>query len=197
MTSTPTSRLSAGTGHPRTRAAPRRLRNPHRPRLPPHHRLRRHPLAQRHGHQLGPGAPARRGQLQLPPQRPGPHPGRLPSSSATPPADASPEFLLVTDTAQVEVIQQHLDKFIIMDDVELTPTLRPTNPASFSSAPRSATTSPRSISPSSTRSASRAQTPQAVPSCSSRHQRASCPVSNSAPAQGPSQPCNKRSKSGA
>jgi folate-binding protein YgfZ len=31
------------------------------------------------------------------------------------------EFLLATTGAQVEVIQQHLDRFIIMDDVELTP----------------------------------------------------------------------------
>ena len=31
------------------------------------------------------------------------------------------EFLLETAAAQVEAIQQHLDRFIIMDDVELTP----------------------------------------------------------------------------
>ncbi len=31
------------------------------------------------------------------------------------------EFLLATSTAQVETIQKHLDHFIIMDDVELTP----------------------------------------------------------------------------
>jgi folate-binding protein YgfZ len=31
------------------------------------------------------------------------------------------EFLLVTTAVQVEAIQQHLDHFIIMDDVELTP----------------------------------------------------------------------------
>ncbi len=31
------------------------------------------------------------------------------------------EFLLATCAAQVETIQQHLDRFIIMDDVELTP----------------------------------------------------------------------------
>lgn len=31
------------------------------------------------------------------------------------------EFLLATSAAQVEAIRQHLDRFIIMDDVELTP----------------------------------------------------------------------------
>ncbi len=31
------------------------------------------------------------------------------------------EFLLATTAAQLEAIQQHLDRFIIMDDVELTP----------------------------------------------------------------------------
>ena len=36
-------------------------------------------------------------------------------------ATGSPEFLLATDAAQVEAIQAHLDRFIIMDDVELTP----------------------------------------------------------------------------
>ncbi len=34
-----------------------------------------------------------------------------------------PTFLLATDAAQREPIQAHLDKFIIMDDVELTPAL--------------------------------------------------------------------------
>jgi folate-binding protein YgfZ len=33
----------------------------------------------------------------------------------------SAQFLLVTTAAQLEAIQQHLDHFIIMDDVELTP----------------------------------------------------------------------------
>jgi folate-binding protein YgfZ len=36
------------------------------------------------------------------------------------PSAKAPEFLLETDAAQIEAIQQHLDKFIIMDDVELT-----------------------------------------------------------------------------
>jgi folate-binding protein YgfZ len=35
------------------------------------------------------------------------------------PSATAPEFLLETDVAQIEAIQQHLDKFIIMDDVEL------------------------------------------------------------------------------
>jgi folate-binding protein YgfZ len=35
------------------------------------------------------------------------------------PAATQPEFILETDKAQVDTIQQHLDKFIIMDDVEL------------------------------------------------------------------------------
>src|ERR1700742_2155517 len=34
---------------------------------------------------------------------------------------AAAEFLLETDRSQVAAIQQHLDKFIIMDDVELLP----------------------------------------------------------------------------
>ncbi len=33
----------------------------------------------------------------------------------------SPEYLLVTDGGQVAAIQAHLDRYIIMDDVELTP----------------------------------------------------------------------------
>jgi folate-binding protein YgfZ len=37
------------------------------------------------------------------------------------PSADPPEFLLATTAAQVETIQQHLDHFIIMDDVELTP----------------------------------------------------------------------------
>jgi folate-binding protein YgfZ len=37
------------------------------------------------------------------------------------PATAEPEFLLVSDAAQIPILQQHLDRFIIMDDVELTP----------------------------------------------------------------------------
>ena len=36
-------------------------------------------------------------------------------------AAESPDFLLATDSAQVEAIQAHLDRYIIMDDVELTP----------------------------------------------------------------------------
>ncbi len=39
--------------------------------------------------------------------------GRRPLSAA--------EFLLATSAAQVETLRQHLDHFIIMDDVELTP----------------------------------------------------------------------------
>ncbi|MGI4828281.1 MAG: YgfZ/GcvT domain-containing protein [Janthinobacterium lividum] len=35
----------------------------------------------------------------------------------------SPEFLIATNAAQVEAIQEHLDRFIIMDDVDLTPAL--------------------------------------------------------------------------
>lgn len=34
-----------------------------------------------------------------------------------------PTFLLATDAAQIDAITQHLEKFIIMDDVELTPAL--------------------------------------------------------------------------
>jgi folate-binding protein YgfZ len=37
------------------------------------------------------------------------------------PGDGEPTFLLGTDTAQIDAIQQLLDKFIIMDDVELSP----------------------------------------------------------------------------
>src|SRR6202000_3409405 len=37
-----------------------------------------------------------------------------------PNAAQPPEFLLATDTTQIEAIQAHLDQFIIMDDVELT-----------------------------------------------------------------------------
>jgi folate-binding protein YgfZ len=36
------------------------------------------------------------------------------------PVAAQPEFLLETDKSQIDAIHQHLDKFIIMDDVELT-----------------------------------------------------------------------------
>lgn len=35
-----------------------------------------------------------------------------------------PAFLLATDATQIEAIQAHLDRFIIMDDVELTPALQ-------------------------------------------------------------------------
>ena len=37
--------------------------------------------------------------------------------------EGTPEFLLITDAAQAKPIQAHLDRFIIMDDVELNPTL--------------------------------------------------------------------------
>jgi folate-binding protein YgfZ len=37
------------------------------------------------------------------------------------PHEGEATFLLETDTTQLETIQTHLDKFIIMDDVELTP----------------------------------------------------------------------------
>jgi folate-binding protein YgfZ len=37
------------------------------------------------------------------------------------PAPEPPAFLLQTDKSQIETIQQHLDHFIIMDDVELQP----------------------------------------------------------------------------
>ena len=37
------------------------------------------------------------------------------------PAESGATFLLETDSAQLETIQQALDRFIIMDDVELTP----------------------------------------------------------------------------
>jgi folate-binding protein YgfZ len=37
------------------------------------------------------------------------------------PADGAPTFLLETDRTQLETIRQALDRFIIMDDVELTP----------------------------------------------------------------------------
>ena len=40
----------------------------------------------------------------------------------TNPAESA-EFLLVTDAPQSDALQTHLDRFIIMDDVELTPTL--------------------------------------------------------------------------
>lgn len=36
-------------------------------------------------------------------------------------AEGDPAFLLATDGAQIEAIQAHLDRYIIMDDVELTP----------------------------------------------------------------------------
>ncbi len=36
-------------------------------------------------------------------------------------ASSNPAFLIATDAAQREAIQSHLEKFIIMDDVELTP----------------------------------------------------------------------------
>ncbi len=36
------------------------------------------------------------------------------------PGAEQPEFLLETDKAQIDTVQQHLDKFIIMDDVELS-----------------------------------------------------------------------------
>jgi folate-binding protein YgfZ len=39
------------------------------------------------------------------------------------PGTGEPSFLLETDAAQVETIQQTLDRFIIMDDVELAPTI--------------------------------------------------------------------------
>ena len=38
-----------------------------------------------------------------------------------PETPAEPQFLLVTDRAQLETLQQQLDRYIIMDDVELTP----------------------------------------------------------------------------
>jgi len=37
------------------------------------------------------------------------------------PSVEQPEFLLETDKSQVDTIQQHLDKYIVMDDVELAP----------------------------------------------------------------------------
>jgi len=37
------------------------------------------------------------------------------------PGDGAPTFLLETDSSQLETIQKALDRFIIMDDVELTP----------------------------------------------------------------------------
>lgn len=37
------------------------------------------------------------------------------------PTEGAATFLLETDSTQVETIRQHLDRFIIMDDVELTP----------------------------------------------------------------------------
>ncbi|MES2392742.1 MAG: folate-binding protein [Acidobacteriota bacterium] len=39
------------------------------------------------------------------------------------PHEGDPTFLLETDKSQIETIQQHLDKFIIMDDVELSTSL--------------------------------------------------------------------------
>jgi len=39
------------------------------------------------------------------------------------PADGEPAFLLETDNSQLATIQETLDRFIIMDDVELSPTL--------------------------------------------------------------------------
>jgi folate-binding protein YgfZ len=39
------------------------------------------------------------------------------------PTKGDPRFLLETDASQMEAIEQHLDKFIIMDDVELSRTL--------------------------------------------------------------------------
>jgi folate-binding protein YgfZ len=39
------------------------------------------------------------------------------------PSEGDPTFLLETDTTQLETINQLLDKFIIMDDVELTPAM--------------------------------------------------------------------------
>ncbi len=41
------------------------------------------------------------------------------------PLTEKPEFLLETDTSQIDAIQQHLDHFIIMDDVELADIQRP------------------------------------------------------------------------
>lgn len=38
-------------------------------------------------------------------------------------SSGEPTFLLATDAAQLDTIVQHLDRFIIMDDVELTPIL--------------------------------------------------------------------------
>ena len=37
------------------------------------------------------------------------------------PGTTTPEFLFVTDASQIDALHQHLDRFIIMDDVELTP----------------------------------------------------------------------------
>jgi folate-binding protein YgfZ len=39
------------------------------------------------------------------------------------PGEGEPAFLLETDKSQIDTIQQLLDKFIIMDDVELTPAM--------------------------------------------------------------------------
>lgn len=39
------------------------------------------------------------------------------------PGGTQPSFLLQTDSSQLEAVQKHLDHFIIMDDVELTPSL--------------------------------------------------------------------------
>ncbi|SEG56666.1 aminomethyltransferase/hypothetical protein [Bryocella elongata] len=39
------------------------------------------------------------------------------------PGEGDPTYLLETDNSQLETVNQHLDKFIIMDDVELTPAL--------------------------------------------------------------------------
>jgi folate-binding protein YgfZ len=39
------------------------------------------------------------------------------------PGDGAPAFLLEAQSSQLEAVKQHLDHFIIMDDVELTPTL--------------------------------------------------------------------------
>ena len=85
-----------------------------RHRLDPRHRLRPRPLAQRHGHQLHPGARPRRRQLQLPPQRPGPHPGRPHRlRCSTTPSCSKPA------ATQIAALIALLDRFIIMDDVEL------------------------------------------------------------------------------
>jgi hypothetical protein len=99
-----------------------------RPRLShPHsrHRRRSPPLAQRHGLECHPDAPGGYGNYNFILNAQG-------ASRATPTSIAADGLLLDTDRSQAPRLLAHLDHFIIMDDVELSPLDEATTGIGFS-----------------------------------------------------------------